>query len=116
VNLNSTRQVLQFRKLAAGLPGPLHVVARQVLDALPPLGWDTTLLFLKHVLAGGGTAFLEVEIDGPERLDAWTDYHHVDLGRLREQLTRYGLRPDAPEELAHSADGTTVARMTVRST
>ena len=116
VNLSSTRQVLQLRKLAATMPAPLHVLARQVFDALPPLGWDTTLLFLKHVLADGGTAFLEVEADGPERLDAWTEYHHVDLDRLREQLTRYGLRPDAPEELAVAADGSTVARMTVRTT
>jgi SAM-dependent methyltransferase len=114
VNLNSTRQVLQLRRLATDLGRPLHILARQTFDALPPLGWDTTLLLMRHVLADGGTAFLEVEIDGPARLDAWTDYHHVDVRRLREQLARYGLHPDAAEEIGPGGDGATVARMTVR--
>jgi hypothetical protein len=116
VNLNSTREVVALRRQAAAMPGPVHVFARQLFDALPPLGWDTTLLMVRHVLAAGGTAHLEVETAGPARLDAWTDYHHVDLHRLREQLARYGLGGDGPEEHSTGADGTTVARMIVRRT
>ncbi len=114
VNLNSTREALQLRKLATPFDRPLHVFARQIFDALPPVGWDTTLLLLQHVLSDGGTAFLEVELDGPARLDAWTDYHHVNVERLREQLARYGLRPVTEDEAVSAGDGSTVARMTLR--
>jgi SAM-dependent methyltransferase len=114
VNLNATRQVLQLRKLLAGLDGPVHVVARQLFDALPPLGWDTTLLFMHHLLADGGTAFLEVETDRPARHEAWTDYAHVDLDRLSGQLDRYRLRIEDLDPAHPDATGSTVARMTVK--
>ena len=115
VNLNSTRQALELRKLVTAFDGPLNVVARQLFDALPPLGWDTTLLLMRHLLAGGGTGFLEVEVDGPARLDAWTDYSPVDPDRLAAALGRYGLWI---EDSAPHTDpaGSTVTRMTVRST
>jgi SAM-dependent methyltransferase len=115
VNLNSTRQVLELRRQAAALDGPVHLYGRQLFDALSPLGWDTTLLFMKHMLAGGGTAFLEVELGGMERHDAWTDYHHVDRNRLLEQLDRYGLRIEEQQPDAVDLNGSTVFRMMVRS-
>jgi SAM-dependent methyltransferase len=115
VNLNSTRQVVQLRREISQLDGPVHVFARQIFDALPPVGWDTTLLFLRHLLADGGTAFLEVEIDGPARLRAWTDYHHVDPDRLRAQLRRYGLGFEELEPPPIDGTGSTVLRMTARS-
>jgi hypothetical protein len=92
------------------------VVGRQVFDALSPLGWDTTLLFLRHVLAGGGSAFLEVALDGPERRDTWTDYRYVDPDRLATQLARYGLASEHLEASVQDEGGSTVSRMIVRST
>jgi SAM-dependent methyltransferase len=115
VNLNATRQAVLLRKLIADADGPVHVFARQLFDALPPLGWDTTLLLLRHVLDGRGTGFLEVEIGGPERLDAWTDYHTVDPDRLRQQLRRFGLDFDELEPPQTDGNGSTVQRLTVRS-
>jgi hypothetical protein len=66
------------------------------------------------VLADGGTGFLEVETDGPARLDAWTDFHHVNLDRLSGQLDRYGLRIHESESAHSDATASTVARLTVR--
>ena len=116
VNLNSTRDAARLRRLAAELDGPVHVLARQVFDALNPLGWDTTMLLLRHILTAGGSAFLEVEIEGPQHLEAWTDYHHVDLDRLRGRLDRFGLRIHESPPLHVDPAGSTVARLTVRST
>jgi SAM-dependent methyltransferase len=116
VNLNSTRHVLALWKMVAGRGDPVHLFARQLFDALPPLGWDTTLQFVRHALARGGTAFLEVETDGPARQGAWTHYGHVDLDRLVARLDRFGLRIEQLEPAHSDSRGSTVARLTVRRT
>jgi SAM-dependent methyltransferase len=116
VNLASTREAVRLRQLATDLEAPVHVVARHLFDALGQNGWDTTLRFLRSVLADGGRAFVEAQLEGPERLDVWTGYSFVDIARLRGALHRAGLTIETEETLRIDSTGTTVCRLIVRST
>jgi SAM-dependent methyltransferase len=111
-NLTMARHALHLRKRCAELDGTVHVHANHLFNALSPLGWDTTLMLIKHLLAAPGSrAFLEVGVAGAEGSASWTEYQPVDWTRFREQLRRYSL---SAEEQDDGAGGATGRRVLVR--
>lgn len=91
-NLTMARHALHLRKRCAELDGTVHVLANHLFNALSPLGWDTTLLLVKHLLAAPGSrAFVEVGVAGAEGSASWAEYQPVDWTRFQEQLARYSL-------------------------
>jgi SAM-dependent methyltransferase len=103
-NLTMARHALHLRRRCAELDGTVHVLANHLFNALSPLGWDTTLLLIKHLLAAPGSrAFLEVGVAGAEGSASWAEYQPVDWTRFQEQLARYSL---VAEEQATEEQGT----------
>ncbi|TKV27383.1 class I SAM-dependent methyltransferase [Arthrobacter sp. NamB2] len=112
-NLTMARHALHLRKRCAQLDGTVHVHANHLFNALSPLGWDTTLMLIKHLLAAPGSrAFLEVGVAGAEGSASWTEYQPVDWTRFREQLRRYSL--SAEEQDDDGAGAATGRRVLVR--
>jgi SAM-dependent methyltransferase len=117
INLNAMRQVAHLRALCAALPGPVSVYGRGIFNALSPLGWDTTLKLLQHLLAGTeGRGYLEVEVGCDNRPQSWTDYGPVSFQRFQEQLTRYdlGIVESREDITGSSGEVRTVRQVTVR--
>jgi SAM-dependent methyltransferase len=98
-NLTMARHAMKLRKRCADLDGTVHVLANHLFNALSPLGWDTTLLLIKHLLAAPGSrAFLEVGVAGAEGSASWTEYQCVDWTRFQEQLRRYSLSAEEQDD------------------
>ena len=124
-NLTMARDALHLQRRCAELGGPVHIHANHLFDALSPLGWDTTLLLLKHLLATPGSAgFLEIDVaddvaeppdpgGGPTGYgDGWAAHRPVDWTRFQQQLTRYSLLHEGYDDV-HDAAGTATARRVV---
>ncbi|BBE21560.1 hypothetical protein MN0502_04430 [Arthrobacter sp. MN05-02] len=112
-NLTMARSALHLRKRCAELGGPVHVHANHLFNALSPLGWDTTLMLIKHLLTSPGSrAFLEVGVGGTEGSASWSEYRPVDRTRFQDQLRRYSL--SAEEQDDDGAGAATVRRVLVR--
>ncbi|MEG9246823.1 methyltransferase domain-containing protein [Arthrobacter sp. Soc17.1.1.1] len=112
-NLTMARHALHLRRRCAELDTTVHVHANHLFNALSPLGWDTTLMLVKHLLAApGSTAFLEVGVAGTEGSASWVEYRPVDWTRFQEQLHRYSL--SAEEQDDDGAGGATSRRVLVR--
>ena len=112
-NLTMARHALHLRKRCAELDTTVHVHANHLFNALNPLGWDTTLMLVKHLLAApGSTAFLEVGVAGAEGSASWMEYQPVDWTRFQEQLHRYSL--SAEEQDDDGAGEATSRRVLVR--
>ncbi|MEC5200573.1 SAM-dependent methyltransferase [Arthrobacter sp. PL16] len=106
VNLTMARHALHLRRRCAELDGTVHVHANHLFNALNPLGWDTTLLLIKHLLATPGSrAFLEVGVAGAEGSASWTEYQPVDWTRFQEQLRRYSLNAEEQYDELQDDDG-----------
>jgi SAM-dependent methyltransferase len=112
-NLTMARHALHLRRRCAELDGTVHVYGNHLFNALSPLGWDTTLLLIKHLLAAPGSrAFLEVGVAGAEGSASWTEYQPVDWTRFQQQLRRYSL--SAEEHYDDEAGAATGRRVLVR--
>ncbi|MDN4609303.1 class I SAM-dependent methyltransferase [Arthrobacter burdickii] len=112
-NLTMARSALHLRKRCADLGGTVHVYANHLFNALSPLGWDTTLMLIKHLLAEPGSrAFLEVGVADTEGSASWSEYQPVDWTRFQEQLRRYSL--SAEEQDDDGAGAATGRRVLVR--
>jgi hypothetical protein len=93
------------------------VYGRGIFNALSPLGWDTTLKLLQHLLAGTeARGYLEVEVGCDNRPQSWTDYGPVSFQRFQEQLTRYdlGIVENREDTTGSSGEVRTVRQVTVR--
>ncbi|MDQ0737040.1 class I SAM-dependent methyltransferase [Arthrobacter agilis] len=112
-NLTMARHALHLRKRCAELDTTVHVHANHLFNALSPLGWDTTLMLIKHLLAApGSTAFLEVGVAGAEGSASWVEYQPVDWRRFQEQLHRYSLSVEEQDD--DGAGAATSRRVLVR--
>ncbi|MBG6183362.1 SAM-dependent methyltransferase [Arthrobacter sp. CAN_A214] len=121
VNLNMARSALHLRKQCAALDGAVNVYGNRLFDALSPLGWDTTLMLVKHLLhSSGSRGMFEVATDGPGESVRWNGCQLVGWDRFQEQLRRYGLViedeetvvSDEPQDAAGA--GSTRKRVVVR--
>ena len=105
-NLTMARHALHLRKRCADLGRTVHVHANHLFNALSPLGWDTTLMLIKHLLAAPGSrAFLEVGVADTEGSASWTEYQPVEWERFQEQLRRYSLSAEEQDDGAGAATG-----------
>ncbi|MBJ2120842.1 methyltransferase domain-containing protein [Arthrobacter sp. MSA 4-2] len=115
-NLYMARHAMRLRRQCKELPGPVQVYGNQLFNALSPLGWDTTLQLVKHLLAEpGARAHFEVGVGGEVGSLSWLEYRPVEWRRFEEQLARYGMEIDerADVPLSESA-GAEVRRVIVR--
>lgn len=116
-NLNSARSALHVRKLCTAFTNPVHVYGNHLFDALSPLGWDTTLMLVKHLLNNSGSrALFEIRTGSTGEPVRWSGCQPVDWDRFQEQLHRYELSIEDEEEAAQNeADaGPTHRRVVVR--
>jgi SAM-dependent methyltransferase len=118
VNLTMARHAMHLRRQCADLAGPVHVYGNQLFNALSPLGWDTTLQLVKHLLAEPGSrGYFEVGIGGEVGSPSWLEYRPVEWGRFVEQLARYRLEIEGHENVPETESaGIEVRRVIVRRT
>lgn len=100
-NLNMARSALRLRKQCASLDGTVNVYGNGLFDALSPLGWDTTLMLVKHLLRNSGSRGLfEVVTEFPEDTAREPLCETVEWTRFQDQLERYELTIDDVETVA----------------
>jgi hypothetical protein len=114
-NLNMTRHAVRLRAMLTQYPAPHHVFGRRLFNALPPLGWDVTLQFVRSVLGRDeqSRGFFEVTATDGEDALRWTDFRGVGMARLRAQVLHHGLIVESAETV-RAADGEQVHRLVVR--
>jgi SAM-dependent methyltransferase len=115
-NLYMARHAMRLRKQCAELAGPVHVYGNQLFNALSPLGWDTTLQLVKHLLAEPGSrGYFEVGTGGEVGSPSWLEYRPVEWGRFVEQLARYRLEIEHQDDVpASESAGIELRRVTVK--
>ncbi|WRH26193.1 methyltransferase domain-containing protein [Arthrobacter sp. JZ12] len=117
-NLNMARNALNLRKQCAAIDEAVNVYANSLFDALSPLGWDTTLDLVSHLLRSNESrGIFEVTTGDPGDPSADSLSETVDWNRFEAQLHRYGLAVEheervAPEDSRH-AQGTGQIRQRV---
>jgi hypothetical protein len=116
VNLYMARHAMRLRRQCAEMEGPVHVYGNQLFNALSPLGWDTTLQLVKHLLAQPGSrGYFEVGIGGDVGSPSWLEYRPVEWKRFVEQLARYRLEIEDQDNVpASESAGVELRRVTVK--
>lgn len=113
VNLNSDRDAVRlWGRCSATADASTHIYARQLFNALSPLGWDVSLRFIRHALrTSGGTAHFELDVGEQIPHPGWNDLAPRPRQALFDALERYSL--DVVDERYEADDG--LSRVTVRS-
>lgn len=113
VNLNSDRDAVRFWGRCSPVADErTHIYARQLFNALSPLGWDVSLRFIRHALRrSGGTAHLELDVGEQIPHPGWNDLAPRPRQSLFDALDRYTL------EVIHEdwSEQRGTSRVTVRS-
>lgn len=120
-NLNMARAALHLRKQCAAIDGTVNVYGNRLFNALSPLGWDTTLMLVKHLLHNRASrGMFEVATGSAGESAHWNGCQEVGWDRFQEQLRRYELTIEDEEtvvqaETQHAAEpGSTLKRVIVR--
>jgi hypothetical protein len=117
VNFNMVRHTARLRALVAKSPGPHYIYARRLFNALPPLGWDVTLQFIRSVLRAeeSSRAFIEIDTEDTDDASKWTDFRGVEWHRMQTQLRRYDLTIESTDASHADNEQTAVRWMVVRA-
>ncbi|MET1063415.1 MAG: hypothetical protein ABWX85_00415 [Arthrobacter sp.] len=101
-NAYSYRDAAALVRNSRQLPGPINIVAKDLLHGLHPLGRDVVLFTSKHVLRFGGKAYFRVLISAPRppgvNPDLLPGDRTFDRDSFEQRISVHGLQVESVSE------------------